>query len=106
MQQFTFDAATGERTWKDVPDTGVPLDIVNPEVSALRREYLDSTAQLCALAEMPYTGKLSNIDYRTALQRAAVHTQAGVIAATLVYCRARLYELEGDPWWDNIGNAL
>lgn len=99
-----YNAKTGEKTTEDVPDAPPIVTAIDPEVSALRREYLDATSQLCALAGMPYAGKLSNVDYKIALTRSATHAPAGVIAATLVYCRTCLFELEGDQWWDNMGD--
>lgn len=92
----------GSRSWVEIEEVSAAPSIT-PERDQLRRRYLDLTAQLCQLAGMAYSGKLSNIEYDEALQRAATHPPAGVIAASLVYCRTRLYELEGDSWWDNIG---
>ena len=72
------------------------------EIVGLRRRYLDLTKVLCQLAGMVYKGKLSNLEYDTAITQASIYPQTGVIAASLVYCRTCLRELEGDIWWDNI----
>lgn len=95
----------GVKSWIEIEESNDD-PIVATERDQLRRKYLDLTAALCQLAGMTYSGKLSNIEYDEALQRAATHTPAGVIAASLVYCRTRLYELDGDSWWDNIGGMI
>ena len=79
-----------------------PAKTPSAEVAALRRKYLDATAALCALAGVPYMGKLENTQYDTVATAASSHPQAGVLTATLVYCRACLREIEGAGWWDGI----
>ena len=93
----------GVKSWLEIEESAED-PVVHTERDQLRRRYLDLTAQLCQLAGMAYTGKLTNEQYDEALQRAATHAPAGVIAASLVYCRTRLREIEGDSWWDNIGD--
>jgi len=80
----------------------VPAAPASAEVVALRRKYLDLTAQLCQLSGRAYTGKLENTDYEAALTAAATNPAAGVIAASLVYIRTCLRELCGPTWWDQI----
>lgn len=79
------------------------------EILALRREYLDCTAALCAMAGREYTGKLLNDDYKAAMLAAdaAVTTVQGsntlnTLKTTLVYCAEVLGRQEGERWWDNI----
>ena len=52
---------------------------------------------------MPYTGKLSNVQYDAVAQAASVHPQSGALLTTIFYCGPfSLGNLEGPGWWDNI----
>lgn len=72
------------------------------EIPMLQQQYLQLTEQLCNLANIPYTGKLSNLEYQTTLELVKDIPQAGIIAASLVYTRTCLRELCGNTWWDQI----
>lgn len=78
------------------------LDPKDVEIAQYRREYLDTTAALCALAEETYTGKLSNIDFKRIVFKASSNPLTGILTASLVYCRTVLRELDGDSWFENI----
>ena len=108
-------ALSGGLSWtSETPELLARLPVpeipaVSDEVAALRRKYLDATAALCEMAGIPYTGKLTNVDYEATMAAAdaAVNTirkanALGTIKATLGYCRDVLSELEGASWWENI----
>lgn len=83
----------------------IAIEVEDPkdvEIAQYRREYLDTTAALCALAEEPYVGKLSNIDFKRIVFKASSNPLTGVLTAQLVYVRTVLRELNGDSWFENI----
>ena len=72
------------------------------EIPILQQQYLQLTEQLCYLANVPYTGKLSNTDYQATLNLVKDIPQSGIIAASLVYTRTCLRELCGNTWWEQL----
>lgn len=103
MTGIEINAATGERRIVQVPDV-CDAPVISEEVARLRRKYLDLTRQLCQIVGMEYGGRLANEQYDAALQMGIANPATGIIAVSLVYCRTCLREIEGESWWDNIGD--
>lgn len=78
------------------------------EVMDLRRKYLDVTKSLCQYAGRTYTGKLSNVEYEATvlacIQNDIPAAMLTYLLNTLIYCCDALRSLEGQGWWDSIGD--
>jgi hypothetical protein len=86
-------------------ETPIPVPLSVPpsdEVLQFRREYLDTTAALCAIAGEPYTGKLTSLDFKRISLAGATNPLTGVLVGSIVYLRTVLRELDGVDWFDNI----
>lgn len=108
METLMYDSVTKEKTLVTTPDVETPDAEVDPEVMKYRREHLDAVKGLCQLAGALYTGKLENVRYRElSLDATSNPNNAAMLAlvlSTLTYTCDVLRHLEGDQWWENMGD--
>lgn len=104
MKQLQYNAATGKRTWVEVPDVEVVPPVTDPRIVAMREAYRQATRALCTLAGMTPVDKLEDADYVATVGAAyaASPAQAAMLADTLLYTLQTLRLDDGRDAWDRI----